>query len=115
MSHFAKVENGIVTDITVAEQSFIDSGVLGEPSLWVQTSYNTIGNQHTKGGTPLRGNYAGIGYTYDQVNDVFYAPQPFPSWTLNKNTWLWESPVAYPNEDKAYNWDEATLSWVLPA
>ena len=116
MSHFAKVENGIVTQVIVAEQDFIDSGVVGHG--WVQTSYNTRGNLHygqdgqPDGGVALRGNYAGIGYTYDETNDVFYAPQPFPSWTLNHQTWLWEAPVPYPDDGKLYRWDEDTTSWI---
>lgn len=109
MSHFAKVENGIVTQVIVAEQDVIDSGMFGTG--WIQTSYNTHGGQHPEG-RPLRGNYAGIGYTYDQANDVFYAPQPFASWTLNQSTWLWDSPTPYPNDGKLYMWDESTISWV---
>jgi len=111
MSHFAKVENGIVTQVIVAEQDVIDSGLFGTPSDWVQTSYNTYGNQHPEN-RPLRGNYAGIGYTYDETHDVFYAPQPFPSWTLNQLTWLWEAPVPYPNDGTPYSWDETTKTWV---
>lgn len=110
MAHFAKVENGVVTQVIVAEQDVIDSGIFGHG--WVQTSYNTIANTHTQGKTPLRGNYAGVGYTYDQANDVFYAPQPFPSWVLNNATWTWEAPVAMPTDDKHYSWDEATQSWL---
>jgi hypothetical protein len=109
MSHFAKVENGIVTQVIVAEQDVIDSGAFGAG--WIQTSYNTHGNQHPEN-RPLRGNYAGIGYTYDQANDVFYAPQPYPSWTLNQTTWLWEAPIPYPADSKRYYWDEPTTSWV---
>ena len=109
MSHFAKVENGIVTQVIVAEQDVIDSGLFGTG--WVQTSYNTYGNQHPEN-RPLRGNYAGIGYTYDQTNDVFYAPQPFASWTLNQSTLLWESPTPLPMDGNLYIWDELTTSWV---
>lgn len=109
MSHFAKVENGIVTQVIVAEQDVIDSGMFGTG--WVQTSYNTYGNKHPLN-RPLRGNYAGIGFTYDQINDVFYAPQPYPSWILNQTTWLWESPIPYPTDSKRYYWDEPTISWV---
>lgn len=109
MAHFAKIENGLVTQVIVAEQDVIDSGAFGTG--WVQTSYNTHGGQHPEG-RPLRGNYAGIGYTYDQINDVFYAPQPYASWTLSQSTWLWEAPTPYPNDGKIYNWDESTLSWV---
>lgn len=107
MSHFAKIENGIVAQVIVAEQDFIDT-LEGQ---WIQTSYNTLGNQHKLGGTPLRGNFAGIGFTYDQQNDVFYTPQPYPSWTLNQSTWLWEAPTPMPQDGKPYRWDEATLSW----
>jgi hypothetical protein len=108
MSHFAKVENGIVTQVIVAEQDVIDSGLFGTG--WVQTSYNTYGNQHPEG-RPLRGNYAGVGYTYDSVNDVFYTPQPYPSWTLNTTSWTWDSPVPYPTNGEHYVWDEANLTW----
>lgn len=111
MSHFAKVENGIVNQVIVAEQE----DVVSLNGTWIQTSYNTFGNQHKLNGTPLRGNYAGIGYTYDSVNDVFYSPQPFPSWILNTTTWLWNAPVPMPNNGKYYCWDEATLSWVETA
>jgi hypothetical protein len=109
MAHFAKVENAVVTQVIVAEQDFIDSGVVGHG--WVQTSYNTHGNKHPEN-KPLRGNYAGIGYTYDQTNDVFYGPQPYASWVLNNNTWLWEAPTPMPLDGKQYNWDEATQSWI---
>lgn len=118
MSHFAKVVDGKVTQVIVAEPEFFETFVDSSPGAWIQTSYNTHGNQHANGGTPLRGNYAGIGYTYDSQNDVFYAPQPYPSWTLNQSTWLWEAPVAMPTDGKPYRWDEPTTSWVeitLPA
>jgi hypothetical protein len=111
MSHFAKVCDGKVVQVIVAEQDFFDTFVDTSPGEWIQTSYNTHGGQHPEG-RPLRGNYAGIGFTYDRENDVFYAPQPFPSWTLNTTTWLWESPAPYPDDGKKYYWDEATLSWV---
>jgi hypothetical protein len=110
MSHFAKVVNGIVTQVIVAEQEFFTTFVDTSPGEWVQTSYNTYGNQHPEG-RPLRGNYAGIGFTYDRNNDVFYAPQPFLSWTLNNTTWLWEAPTPMP-EGGIYTWNEQTLSWV---
>lgn len=110
MSHFAKVLDGKVIQVIVAEQSFFDTFVDSSPGEWIQTSYNTIGNTHPNN-TPLRGNYAGIGYTYDRVNDVFYAPQPFPSWVLNQSTWTWESPVERPSDGDLYSWDEASLSW----
>lgn len=91
MSHFAKVLDGKVVQVIVAEPDFFDTFVDSSPGQWVQTSYNTYGNQHPEG-RPLRGNFAGVGYTYDAVNDVFYAPQPDPSWVLNQSTWLWELP-----------------------
>jgi hypothetical protein len=110
MSHFAKVTDGKVTQVIVAEKEFFDTFVDTSPGTWLQTSYNTYGNQHPEG-RPLRGNYAGIGYTYDATNDVFYAPQPFPSWILNNTTWLWEAPVAYPTDDKKYKWNESITNW----
>jgi hypothetical protein len=109
MAHFAKIENGLVTQVIVAEQDFINT--LANPSSWIQTSYNTCGNQHPEN-RPLRGNYAGVGYVYDKVNDVFYTPQPYPSWVLNQSTWLWEAPMPYPQDNKNYQWDETTTSWV---
>ena len=118
MSHFAKVQNGVVTEVIVAEQDFINSGLVGPASEWVQTSYNTRGGVHygedgqPDGGTALRGNYAGIGYTYDSTHDVFYVPQPYPSWTLNNTTWMWEPPVPYPTDGKFYQWDETAKNWV---
>jgi len=112
MSHFAKVEGGKVKQVIVAEQEFFDTFVDTSPGTWIQTSYNTFGNQHKLGGTPLRGNYAGIGFIYDHQNDVFYAPQPYASWLLNKSTWLWESPIAFPSDGKHYIWNENTTSWV---
>jgi len=103
MSHFAKIDsNNIVTEVIVAEQDFINSGAVGDSFLWVQTSYNNN----------FRKNYAGVGFTYDSTRDAFYAPQPYPSWTLNEDTCQWEAPVAYPDDDKMYAWDEETTSWV---
>ena len=125
MSHFAKVTDGKVTQVIVAEKEFFDTYVDSTPGEWIQTSYNTRGGIHygqdgqPDGGVALRGNYAGIGYTYDRTNDVFYAPKPYASWVLNNTTWTWEAPVAMPTDDKRYTWDEATTSWVeapaLPA
>jgi hypothetical protein len=110
MPHFAKVTDGKVTQVIVAEKEFFDTFVDSSPGTWLQTSYNTHGNQHPEG-RPLRGNYAGIGYTYDATNDVFYAPKPYPSWILNNTTWLWEAPVAYPLDDKLYKWNESIANW----
>lgn len=114
MSHFAKVIDGIVTEVLVIEQDVIDTGMFGDPALWVQTSYNTYGGQHPEG-RPLRKNYAGIGYTYDAGRDAFIPPQPFASWTLNEETCLWDAPTAYPDDGQPYYWDEATLAWVEAA
>jgi hypothetical protein len=119
MGHFAKVVNGIVQQVIVAEPDFFDSFVDTSPGTWIQTSYNTRGNIHygpdgePDDGVALRGNYAGIGYTYDRENDVFYAPKPYPSWTLSEETWLWDPPTSYPNDGKRYNWDEANQEWIV--
>jgi hypothetical protein len=111
MSHFAKVCNGIVTQVIVAEAEFFDTFVDSSPGQWIQTSYNTHGGQHPEG-RPLRKNYAGIGFTYDAEKDAFIPPQPYVSWTLNEDTCLWESPIVMPNDGKRYNWDEEQLQWI---
>jgi hypothetical protein len=108
MSHFAKIDNGIVTQVIVAEQEVINSGLF--EGTWVQTSYNTHGGQHPDG-RPLRMNYAGIGYTYDTTKDAFIPPKPYESWALNDATCLWDSPVPYPQDGNRYEWDEILLSW----
>ena len=108
MAHFAKVIDGVVDQVIVADtKEWCEANLGGE---WVQTSYNTIGNEHKLGGTPLHKNYAGIGYSWDGIG--FAAPKPYPSWSLNADSYLWEAPVAMPTNDKIYNWDEATTSWV---
>lgn len=114
MAHFAKIENNIVTQVIVADQVFIDL----LDGKWVQTSYNTYRNTHLLGGTPLRGNYAGIGYIYDEVNDVFYPPKPYDSWVLDIYTWSWEPPIARPSDEDPYSdppiiydWDEPSKTW----
>ena len=108
MAHFAKInENNIVTQVIVADQEFINK-IQGE---WIQTSYNTYGGKHLLGGTPLRYNYAGIGYIYNREYDAFHAPQPYNSWILNKETFIWESPIPYPTDGKMYNWDESIINW----
>lgn len=112
MSHFAKVVDGKVCQVIVAEPEFFNTFVDSSPGEWIQTSYNTRGGVHLNGGTPLRKNYAGVGYTYDRDRDAFIPPQPFPSWTLNDDTCLWDCPVAYPTDGKHYGWDEGTLSWI---
>jgi hypothetical protein len=123
MAHFAKIAVGniveqvivISNDVATTEQAGVDfiNNMYNTRDVWKQTSYNTYGGKHLLGGTPLRGNYAGIGYQYDQTNDVFYAPQPYPSWTLDKTTWLWTSPVPYPTDGQSYKWDESTKNWIL--
>ena len=119
MSNFAKIDkDGIVQKVIVIEQDVLDSGNWGDANNWIQTSYNTRGGVHyapnsnnADGGVALRKNYAGIGDKYDKERDAFIAPQPFPSWTLNGDTCLWEAPVAYPNDGKDYEWNEETTSW----
>jgi len=112
MAHFAKVNNGIVEQVIVAEPEFFNTFVDTSPGQWIQTSYNTQGGVHTNGGTPLRKNYAGVGYTYDPALDAFIPPKPFTSWLLNEDTCLWDAPVLYPEDDKTYKWDENTTNWV---
>ena len=120
MSHFAEINSdNIVQRVLVADQAFIDSGVVGDASTWVQTSYNSRGGKHyapdsntVDSGVALRKNYAAIGYTYDATRDAFYAPQPYPSWTLDDDTCIWNAPVAYPDDGKFYSWDEDTTQWV---
>jgi hypothetical protein len=113
MAHFAKVNNGIVERVIVAEAEFFDTFVDDSPGTWIQTSYNTYGGEHKLGGTPLRKNYAGIGFSYDSTRDAFYEPKPYPSWTLNDDTCLWEPPVAYPDDGNMYTWNEETQAWDL--
>lgn len=108
MSHFAKVVDGVVDQVIVADTKEWCEANLG--GTWIQTSYNTHGNEHKLGGTPLHKNYAGIGYTWDGVG--FAAPQPYASWTLNEDTYLWEAPVAMPTDGKIYEWNETDQAWV---
>lgn len=110
MGHYAKVNNGIVQTVIVAEAEFFDTFVDSSPGQWVQTSYSTHGGVHANGGTPLRKNYAGLGYHYDGTG--FYPPQPYPSWIKNTDTYLWEAPTAYPSDGKNYMWVEDSTSWV---
>jgi len=112
MSHYAKVVDGIVTQVITAEADFFNHFVDTTPGDWIQTSYNTHGGQHSNGGTPLRKNYAGLGYTYDRTKDAFIPPQPYPSWTLNEETCLWNAPTQYPTDGKMYYWNEATQAWI---
>lgn len=122
MSHFAKIENNIVTFVTVGRQE--DDGLEQElcdrtGDTYRQTSYNTRGGVHYTDGVPsadqtkaLRKNYAGIGYTFDEERDAFIPPKPFDSWLLDEDTCLWEAPITYPTDGGMYTWDEETLSWI---
>jgi hypothetical protein len=112
MAHYAKVINGVVTEVNVVdwETLNIEGHPWGDPSLWIQTSYNTQGGVHKLGGTPLHKNYAGIGYTWDGTG--FAPPQPFASWTKNADTYHWTPPTPMPTDGKIYTWHEDTLSWV---
>lgn len=111
MAHFAKVVDGKVSQVIVAEPEFFDTFVDSSPGDWIQTSINTTHGVHRLGGTPLRKNYASIGYSYDSILDAFIPPKPFPSWTLNEEICDWEPPVARPTDDKNYLWNESTQSW----
>lgn len=111
MAHYAKVLNGIVEQVIVAEPEFFETFVDSSPGQWIQTSYNTYGGQHRLGGTPLRKNYAGIGFVYDAGRDAFYEQKPFPSWTLNEETCLWEAPVAKPDTNIPQVWNEDEQEW----
>jgi hypothetical protein len=111
MGHFAKVCDGVVVQVIVAEPEFFDTFVDASPGEWIQTSYNTLGGQHPEG-RPLRKNFAGYGFTYDKQKDAFIPPKPFTGWVLNEETCLWEPPVAMPIDDKFYKWDNDTINWV---
>jgi hypothetical protein len=115
MAHFAKVVNNIVEQVIVAEQDFIDSGAVGNPENWIQTSYNTYGGVHKLGGTPFRKNFAGVGFTYNIEKDAFIPPKPleYESWILNEEKCIWEPPIKMPSDGKSYYWDEELLEWVL--
>ena len=122
MAHFAKLGVGnkvlaihrVHNDIATTEQAGVDflNNLYDTNDIWKQTSYNTRGDIHLLGGTPFRKNYAGKGYKYNQTRDAFIPPQRFNSWTLNETTCLWEAPSARPDDDKLYNWNEETTSWV---
>jgi hypothetical protein len=107
MAHQAKIENGIVVEVIVADTPEWCVATYG--GTWITTSYNTIGGKHNLGGTPIHKNFAGKGYTWDGVG--FAAPQPFESWTLNEDSYIWEAPTPMPTDGKIYQWDEPTLSW----
>lgn len=120
MAHFAKVIDGIVQQVIVAEKQIIDSGIVGDALLWVQTSYNTRNGIYYEPNSDIpspdqskafRKNFAGIGYTYDKDRDAFIPPQPYPSWVLNEQTCNWDSPIPYPNDGSIYSWNEETQVW----
>jgi hypothetical protein len=126
MASFAKIGlNGKVIEIlSVVNEVLHDSNGVEQESIgidfltkltgypvWKQTSYNTHGGINKNGGTPLRKNFAGIGYTYDEDKDAFIPPKPFNSWILNETTCLWEAPIPYPQDDNKYSWNESTLTW----
>ena len=120
MAHFAEVdENSIVLRVLVVDDLHESNGqeflatTLGLGGTWIKTSYNTNAGVHNNGGTPLRKNYAGIGYTYDSGRDAFIAPKPYPSWVLNEESCVYEAPVAYPTDGEMYTWNEETTSWDL--
>lgn len=112
MAHFAQIDdNGIVIQVLVIEQDMVNTGLWGDPNKWIQTSYNTQAGVHRQGGTPLRKNYAGIGYTYDRERDAFLPPKPFNSWILNEDSCTWDPPTPHPDDSKVYRWDEDHLIW----
>jgi hypothetical protein len=119
MAHYAKVLDGKVVQVIVADDDFMKSYVDTSPGEWIKTSYNTKNGVHygqdgqPDGGVALRGNYACIGYTYDSINDVFYPPQPYPSWKISSPEWKWEPPTPIPEWGKPYGWDEDTKTWIL--
>lgn len=120
MGHYAKVVNGEVTQVIVAEADFFNSFVDTSPGEWIQTSYNTRGGVHYQANTnepsedqtkALRKNYAGLGFTYDRTRDAFIPPKPYASWVLNDDSCLWEAPTPMPTDGAIYQWNESTTSW----
>ena len=120
MGHYAKVVNGEVTQVIVAEADFFNSFVDTSPGEWIQTSYNTRGGVHYQPNSQepsadqtkaLRKNYAGLGFSYDRVRDAFIPPKPYASWVLDDETCLWEAPTPMPNDGSIYTWNESTTSW----
>jgi hypothetical protein len=122
MTHFAKVNNGLVVHVMVAEPEFFETFIDTSPGVWLQTSYNTLGGVHYVPGSnysvpsedqskALRKNYASIGYSYNAELDAFIPPKPFASWIFNAETCLWDAPLPFPNDGLPYRWDEANLQW----
>ena len=131
MAHFAKIDSGnvvvhveVVNNADIRDENGNELEANGIAHLerhgveagtrWVQTSYNTFAGAHKLGGVPLRKNYAGVGYSYDAVRGAFIPPQPYPSWSLDEDTCLWDAPIPHPADGETYVWDEETLTWVLP-
>ena len=121
MGHYAKITDGIVQQVIVAEAEFFNTFVDSSPGEWIQTSYNKRGGVHYKPDSnepsedqtkALRKNYAGLGFSYDRMRDAFIPPKPYASWVLNEETCLWNAPTPMPTDDKMYIWDETTTSWV---
>ena len=117
MAHFAQIDDrNTVIQVLVVDQDQIDTGLLGDPKTWIQTSYNTAGGVHAAGGTPLRKNFAGVGMTYDPVRDAFIPEQPYASWVLDEDSCLWTAPVPQPprpNKFQGWIWDESSVNWIL--
>ena len=118
MGHYAKVVDNIVTKVIVAEADYFDTFVDTSAGKWIQTSYNTYGGKHYNpetreedDGTPLRKNFAGVGYTYDAEKDAFIPRKPFQSWVLDEDTCLWEAPIPYPDDGLNYIWNESITNW----
>lgn len=112
MAHYAKVVGGVVVQVIVAEPEFFETFVDSSPGQWIQTSYNTHGGVHNQGGEPLRKNFAGVGFSYDELLDAFIPPKPAASWLLNENTCLWEPPIPMPNDGQQYAWNEEKQQWI---
>ena len=123
MAHFSKLGKGNIVEKVIVisdndapnEQAGVDfiNNLYGTKDIWKQTSFNTYAGEHKLGGTPFRKNFAGVGFRYDQSKDAFIPPKPFDSWTLNETTCLWEAPVAKPNDNGIYNWNEQNQTWDL--
>jgi len=118
MAHFAEInDEGLVLRVITSEQRFIDSGMVGDPNNWIQTSYNTNAGKHKDenlGKKQLRKNFAGIGGHYDKIRDAFYSKQPYNSWILNDLTCIWEAPILKPDDGKVYKWNEELGNWIRP-
>ena len=116
--YFAQLESFIVKNVVNSDPEYIATGAMGDPKTFLETDFYTRGNVHYNdesepdGLPPFRGNFGQIGYTYDPKADVFYAPQPYVSWILNRKTWLWEPPIPMPIDGRLYHWDESSRSWV---